>query len=105
IARRISSCLRSIAADLHPRRLPMLHRFQERHEIAQFRADFLELLILLALTLCVEPWATLAILFDPVLRVGSILDLREHLAHFLARLVGNNPRSTGVVAMFGRVTD
>src|SRR6266545_3559965 len=116
IARRISSCLRSMAVgqgvtkishaplpDLHSRWLTVLHRLEERHQRTQPRTDFLDFQVLLALALRVEPGATLAIFLDPLRRVRPVLDLLEHLLHFLARLFGHETRTAGVITVLRSV--
>src|SRR4051794_38612796 len=56
-------------------RLLVLYRLEERHHRPQLLADLLDAVRLFRLARGVEPRPALAILLDPVLRVGAILDL------------------------------
>src|SRR5689334_4973827 len=79
IARRISSCLKSISVgplprcprtprpNLHVGGLFLLHRLEERHQRTQPRADFLDPVLLLARPRGVEPRAPLRVFVDPAL--------------------------------------
>src|SRR5690349_9308869 len=84
------------AFTLHPRRLAVLDWLEEWHQFTQLGADLFEPLILFLFTLRVEPGAALAILLNPVFRVGAVLDFGEHLTHLIAGFFRDDARTTGV---------
>src|SRR5712664_297467 len=81
------------------------HRLKEWHHGTQFRAELLDGVLLLALTRGEEVGAALFIFFDPGFRKAAVADLRKDLAHFFSRLLGDDARSSGIITLFGSITD
>src|SRR5690606_3330041 len=80
-----------------------LHRLQEGHHLAQFRADLLDQVLLLLSAAGVEPGPPLLVLLDPLPGVRAILNLGEHLRHRALRLPRHDARAAGVVTVLGGV--
>src|SRR5277367_2055421 len=80
-------------------------RMQERHHGAKLRAELLDGMALLPLARRQEIWATRFVFGDPFFRKTAVADFREYLAHFFARLFGNDTRAGRVIAMLRRVAD
>src|ERR1051326_8244140 len=53
------------------------HRVEARHQVAQTRAHLLDLVVLLALALRVEPRASILVFVDPLTRVVALLDVGD----------------------------
>src|SRR6266403_5667746 len=81
------------------------YRLKERHHRTKFRAELFDGQRLLAMASGEEVGAALFVFFDPGLGETTVADFRENLAHFLARLFGDDARSSGVVALLGSVAD
>src|SRR5713101_5970262 len=61
--------------------------------------------MLLALARGQEVGATLFIFFDPSLGKTAVANLREDLAHLFPRLLGDDARPGGIIALFRRIAD
>src|ERR1051326_323562 len=80
-------------------------RIQERHLGPQLRSNSFDHLILLTAASRFKPWAAILIFSNPFFRVRTILNLTQHLTHFIPRFFGYDTRASRVVAMLSRVTD
>src|SRR6266446_5693680 len=81
------------------------HRLEEWHHGAQLRAELLDGVLLLALTRGQEVGAALFIFFDPGLCETAAADFREDFAHLFPRLLGDDARSGGIIALLGSIAD
>src|SRR5260370_31667874 len=81
------------------------HRLEEWDHGAKSRAELLDGVLLLALTRGEEVRAALFVLFDPGFCETAVADLREDLAHLFSRLLGDDARSGGIIALFGGIAD
>src|SRR5579872_5874083 len=81
-----------------------IHRVEEGHHAAQACAHFFEQLVLLTLADRIEPGTTLLVFRYPLAGVSAVADFIENAAHFGTRLVSDNARAAGVVAVLGGIT-
>src|SRR6266852_7638023 len=81
------------------------HRLEEWHHGAQLRAELLDGVLLLALTPGQEVGAALFIFFDPGLRETAVADFRKDLANLFPGLLGDDPRSGGIISLLCSVAD
>src|SRR5260370_26313993 len=58
---------------------------------------------LLAMARAEEIGAALFVFFNPFFGEAAVANLRENFAHFLARFLGDDSRSGGIVALLGGV--
>src|SRR5581483_11078728 len=81
-----------------------IHRVEEGHHAAQACAHFFEQLVLLTVAHRIEPGTTLLVFRYPLAGVSAVADFIQNMAHFGTRLVGDNARAAGVVAVLGGIT-
>src|SRR6266478_8517654 len=81
------------------------HRLQERHHGAKFGAQLLDGVLLLSLTRSQKIRTAFFILCDPGFCETAVANLGENLAHLVARLLGDDARSGGIIALLGSIAD
>src|SRR5882757_10601628 len=80
-------------------------RIEERHHLAQRRADLLDRVRTLADALREERRSSGLVLRDPAARERAVLDLGEQQLHHLAGVAIDDARARDVVAVLGGVAD
>src|SRR6267143_7056906 len=81
------------------------HGLKEGHHRPKIWTELFDGMRLLPVASGKKVRAALFVLFDPGFREAAVTNLRENLAHFLARLFRDDPRSGRVIALLGGVAD
>src|SRR5712664_2970053 len=81
------------------------HWLKKWHHGAKFGAELLDGVLLLALARGQEVRTALFIFCDPGFCETAVSNLREDFAHLVARLLGDDARPGGIIALLGSIAD